>query len=159
MLNLRELKNKTNTKENVIDFLMEYKLIPEKRVCTVCSNEMNIQKEGKNKIGYRYRCPRPCRKEISILKDTFFENCSIEMPKILEFIYSWANETCSYKNMLREIGIARSSFVAWRSYCRDICFEQVMKLDYKIGGEGRSVQIDESQFSKRKFNRGQIYPI
>ena len=119
---------------------------------------MSIQKGGKNRIGYRYRCPRPCRKEISLLKGTFFENCSLEIPKVLDFMYNWAYETCSYKKMFREIGICTNSFVAWRGYLRDICSDKVFQLDDKIGGIGRIVQIDESLFSKRKYNRGQIYP-
>ncbi len=119
---------------------------------------MTIQKGAKTKLGYRFRCPYPCRKEKSLLKGTFFEQCNVELPKIIEFIYNWANETCTYKNMFREIGISRGPYVAWRSYCRDICIEAIKNLDYQIGGPNQTVQIDESQFSKRKFNRGQVYP-
>ncbi len=73
-------------------------------------------------------------------------------------MYNWANENCSFKDMHREIGISRDPHVAWRSYCRDICTESIKNLDYQIGGEDKVIQIDESQFSKRKYNRGRPLP-
>ncbi len=122
--------------------------------CCYCNNLMSLQKGGRTKIGYRFRCPRPCRKECSILKDSFLEHCNIDLSKMLEFLYNWSNETCSFKNMNREMDVSRAPYVAWRGYCRDICIEAVNKLDYQIGGVGTTVQIDESQFAKRKYNRG-----
>ncbi len=47
--------------------------------------------------------------------------------------------------------------MAWRLYWRDICIESIKKPDYQIGGVGKVVQIDESQFSKRKCNRRRLY--
>ncbi len=60
--------------------------------------------------------------------------------------------------MHRELNMATNPFVAWRYYCRQICMEAVDDLETMIGGEGCTVQIDESLFSKRKYNRGQVYP-
>ncbi len=50
-----------------------------------------IYKKGKLKMGYRFRCPIPCRKECSILKDSFL-HCNLDLTKILEFMYNWSNE-------------------------------------------------------------------
>lgn len=158
MINLRQLHDLTKNNEKTVNFLLDNKLISDVYLCSKCGNLMTIQKGGKTKIGHRYRCPRPCRQEKCLLKNSFFENCSIEISKMLEFLYYWASEACSYKNMQREIGMSSHAFVAWRSFCRDICIEKVSELDDMIGGEGKEVQIDESAFTKRKYNRGQIYP-
>jgi hypothetical protein len=45
------------------------------------------------------------------------------------------------------------------NYCREIVTADFMErqdLRGKIGGEGSIVQIDESKFGKRKYNRGRI---
>ena len=53
-----------------------------------------------------------------------------------------------------QMGISSNTAVDWDMSCREVC-EQIMLVKSKpIGGEGRTVQIDESKFGKRKYHRG-----
>ena len=156
-MNLRSLYSITNDNEKLIEFLIERRLIPIRRKCS-CGSYQVISVGGKTEMNYRYRCPRPCRKETSLLKNTFFENTKLKIGNLLEFIYFWANEISSFKFSKHEIGISENPFAAWKSYMQDICIETLSKEEEMIGGEGIEVQIDKSLFSKRKNNQGRILP-
>ena len=43
-------------------------------------------------------------------------------------------------------------------YMREVCADEHLKNPGKIGGDGLIVEIDESLFSRRKYNRGNKYP-
>ncbi len=62
-MNLKSLYLMTNDKKRILEFLME-------RKCQ-CGSFQEISKGGKTDMNYRIRCPRPCRKETSLLKNTF----------------------------------------------------------------------------------------
>lgn len=147
----------TSDKKEIMDYLVENNLIPLKRSCE-CGSLQVLQKGGKTELGFRHRCPRPCRKETAVFKNTFFENKKIEIGKLLEFIYFWSYEISNFKFSNKEIGIATNPYVAWKGYLRDICTEILLQEEGMIGGEGIEVQIDESQFSKRKNHQGRILP-
>ena len=44
--------------------------------------------------------------------------------------------------------------VDWASFCREILLADFVDNFEPLGGEGRTVEIDESKFGKRKFWRG-----
>ncbi len=44
--------------------------------------------------------------------------------------------------------------VDWYSFCRDVCRESLFRTNVQIGGPEKVVEIDESAFGKRKYNRG-----
>ena len=46
--------------------------------------------------------------------------------------------------------------VDWKQFCRDVCVSYFLNHPEQIGGAGRVVEIDESLFSKRKYNRGRV---
>jgi len=48
------------------------------------------------------------------------------------------------------------TIVDWKQFCRDVCVSYFLNHPEPIGGENRVVEIDESLFSRRKYNRGRI---
>ena len=45
----------------------------------------------------------------------------------------------------------------WYNFCRDVCREALLLTgENVIGGEGKTVEIDESAFGKRKYHRGRL---
>ena len=41
----------------------------------------------------------------------------------------------------------------WYNLCREVCSEVLIKENAKIGGPGKTVEIDESKFGKRKYHK------
>ena len=52
------------------------------------------------------------------------------------------------------MNIASHTTVDWFNFHRELCLEIVLERGEPIGGVGKRVQIDESKFGKRKYNRG-----
>ena len=46
----------------------------------------------------------------------------------------------------------------WANFCRQVCIDAVRTQVRPIGGPGKFVEIDESLFSKKKYNRGMLRP-
>ncbi|KZR95704.1 Uncharacterized protein APZ42_010388, partial [Daphnia magna] len=44
--------------------------------------------------------------------------------------------------------------IDWYNFCREVSEDIVINNSEKIGGVGITVEIDESKFGKRKYNRG-----
>ena len=63
------------------------------------------------------------------------------------------------EQLMRELEIGSShTIVDWKQFCRDVCVAYFLNHPQQIGGPGRVVEIDESLFSKRKYNRGRVLP-
>ena len=57
--------------------------------------------------------------------------------------------------MLHELRIgSEHTTVDWYNFAREVCVEILEKHSTKIGGPGKTVEIDESKFGKRKYHRG-----
>ena len=50
--------------------------------------------------------------------------------------------------------VASATAVDWYSFLRDICIQYFIDHPAVIGGPGKEVEIDESKFGKRKYNKG-----
>ena len=48
--------------------------------------------------------------------------------------------------------------VDWKHFCRYVCVSYFLNHPEHIGGEGQVVEIDESLFARRKYNRGRLIP-
>ena len=42
----------------------------------------------------------------------------------------------------------------WNKFCQKVAISAILDSSEKIGGSGKTVEIDESKFGKRNYNRG-----
>jgi len=66
-------------------------------------------------------------------------------------------EQLRFQGQLSDQTLSNETIADWLSYCREVCLETVAKEGPKlIGGAGLTVEVDESKFGKRKYNKGRL---
>src|SRR5271156_4148467 len=101
--------------------------------------------------GYEWRC-RDCDIRKSIREDSYFFSHHISMKKVMEMMYLWSFHV-GYKSILEMTGLSTDTVSNWLQYFRDICGWKLLQPGIvQIGGNQVVVEIDESQFIKRKHN-------
>ncbi len=53
-----------------------------------------------------------------------------------------------------QTGHTEKTIIDWYNFHGDVCAQYFSDNPIKIGGPGKTVEIDESKFGKRKYNRG-----
>ncbi|XP_023209731.1 uncharacterized protein LOC111612724 [Centruroides sculpturatus] len=152
----------TQNSRETIQWAMDNGLIKKHRNCENgrCAgvNVMRLE-EVASTDGLIWRCSAgtACRKKISIRKDSFFERSHLPIAKIIQLAYMWAFEIDKQDFIQRELQISSpNTVVDWKQFCRDICHEWIIRNPIVIGGPGHTVEIDESCFVRRKYNRGRL---
>ena len=54
----------------------------------------------------------------------------------------------------KETEISKRVAIDCYNFCRDVCGKYMLAHPMVLGGDGKVVEIDESKFGKRKYNRG-----
>lgn len=90
---------------------------------------------------------------VSLREDSFFSGSHLKLTEIIEISYWWSkNEPVS--RVVQETGHTQKTIIDWFNFHRDICTQYFLDHPIQIGGIGTTVEIDESKFGKRKYNRG-----
>ena len=67
--------------------------------------------------------------------------------------YDQIRQECRFS----ETRLSFETIADWLTYFREICLEIVAReTPQVIGGSGKTVEVDESKFGKRKYNRGRL---
>lgn len=72
---------------------------------------------------------------------------------MLAFGHFWARGM-KMKDAMHEIDISWHTAVDWASFASEICLVAFVERAEQLGGQGKTVEIDESKFGRRKFWRG-----
>ncbi|XP_047526406.1 uncharacterized protein LOC125063808 [Pieris napi] len=164
--NLIRLYKKLGTNEQCVAFAEENGLVHSQKQCSTHRKPMKIAKSTNKTFGSWCCTKGNCRSKTKVPrnKGTFFENIKIELVHVFYLLYAFS-QNWSYLTTMREDpykddrlkSLSRVTICDWYSYCREtIVIYQMDKTQAvgKIGGPGKIVQIDESKFGKRKYNRG-----
>lgn len=148
------------SKFELIEWLAKRRLIKNTAKCDNCDNFMRIMKNKNTKLGYLWTCKRPCRNLKSILYDSFFSESKLGPAIILNYMYLWTIQSTQEQNCL-ELNINKNTAVEWSKDIREICMVRMIDETETIGGLDENqnpivVEIDESIFFKRKYNRGRL---
>ncbi|KAL5505298.1 hypothetical protein EMCRGX_G006706 [Ephydatia muelleri] len=79
----------------------------------------------------------------------------LSLLSILRIIHLWSTKTPVGKT-ISEVQVTDHTAVDWYNFIRDICAQYFVDHPTVIGGPGTEVEIDESKFGRRKYNRGRI---
>ena len=120
-----------------------------------CGEEMYQTKSTHYQDGYEWRYT-PCRGRCSLRQRSFFTPSHLTLPLLLKFIYYSSEEIQSHAFLEKHLGWSPNAVVDWKKFLRDICVEELLVNPEPIGGVGTIVEIDESKFGKRKYNRGRL---
>jgi transposase-like protein len=133
--------------DKAINFLFDNNIIQHIEKCPIC----NSSTSRSNKI---FICQRKgCRKAISIFNNSFFSGCKLPINEVLFIAYNWINRT-KRNNLVNITTHSRPTITTYYNYFRDLIAFTIDQMDTKIGGKDIIVEIDESKFGKRKYNRG-----
>ncbi|KCZ80770.1 hypothetical protein H312_01828 [Anncaliia algerae PRA339] len=153
-MNHRELVKITADYEGTIKWLLEKKILPDKMICTCSVNvEMTlVKKTGK----FFWRCCK-CDKVKSILSDTIFYKSKLQPNKIIDLIYFWCRDFKQNESSSEIKTRSKKPCMEWYGKLQKLTFS-IMKNEKrnKIGGVGKIIEIDESKFSKKKYNVGRL---
>lgn len=145
-------------KDRLIGWLVDEKLIANSRKCGHCNEMMKLVIANDRSDGFEWECRgqingKRHRVEMSIRKDSWFEKSNLTLVEIVKLKYWWCRGV-SQEEIRHEVNMSEHTAVDWDSFCRKTCEVTLLEREDKIGGPGKTVQIDESKFGKRKYHRG-----
>ena len=155
------LDNALLTKETTITFLAQYKIVPNRFTCCNCVNAPMALIKNKSYIdGYCWSCITPCRYKHSIRKNSFLDGSKLHGRKLVKLLYRYLkNEELG--DVAYEIDINRATVAKWVELLRECIAFYLLEHSEILGGidengRGKIVEMDESLFFRRKYNRGRL---
>ena len=124
--------------------------------CKTCDSSMKSY-SGLKGTEELFRCTKSgCMTSCTSRSGTIFNKSRLDIKTLISIIFFWSIEISSLNTSML-LSVSEGIICKWRQKIRDILdFFLAYKSDFRIGGVGKIVEIDESMFSKRKYNRGRI---
>jgi hypothetical protein len=97
-----------------------------------------------------------CGHVVEYATGTLFEHAHLTFFQILGFINLWT-DGASLKLCCHQLSMAHRTAIDWSSMCREILLYTLPELSEKIGGYGKVVTIDESNFKKTRKNAQWVF--
>uniref|UniRef100_A0A5S6R435 PiggyBac transposable element-derived protein domain-containing protein n=1 Tax=Trichuris muris TaxID=70415 RepID=A0A5S6R435_TRIMR len=99
-----------------------------------------------------------CQKELSAKTGTWFQRYEQPVRNMLLFMHAWSEKLTTLNFCRVVLELPSRAAVKLNAAMRLITEEWVLKNPVPVGGPGLTVEVDESLFARRKYNRGQVLP-
>lgn len=163
-INLNEIyfENCFATFESQNEFLAKMQLIKNSNVCPNCFpvRNLNYVRNSASPDKYSWVCTRPCTYTCSLRKGSYFFNSKLSMKSIFKIFYKYIKGD-EINVIAHDINVDRDSVSKWCCFLREVICCYVVENNTRIGGFdsngcSKVVEIDESLFFSRKYNRGRL---
>ena len=148
-----------NNDAKSLSFLRSHSVLPSEIICPHCSSQCNYREDQriwrcrKSSVIPKTKKRRYCDFSVSDSKGTFLDHSYIAPWKVLLFINHFLSHLWDHRTVLSCLNISSKTSVDWRSFCSEVCYNWFLNQE-QIDGEGVEVEIDETQFVRRKYERG-----
>lgn len=141
--------------EDCIMFCRDRGIIPDNKDCPSCASPMGW-KRGPSSLSsdcFYWRCPT-CKLTRSIRESSILHKKKLSFKMFIKFLAAWSNRHNTGVTISAKIGLSRHSVSVWRKLLNNDLAEFLFDNPVRLGGPGIVVELDESKFGKRKYNRG-----
>lgn len=144
----KELKELFESEDKAIEFLHAHKILPEIQFCRIDGAPLSKISD------FKFKCRKSdCRKIYSSLTDTIFSRLRLKFSDFFRIAYFWIAKV-NFSSIVLITGHSSHTIKRVLNLINDVMIKNLNKTEIKIGGPGIQVQLDESKFGKRKYNRG-----
>lgn len=137
--------------------VLDWKLVSKSVGCFKCNGKMYINCVSNGNLGYRCGSSS-CRGRKTIRDGTVFSLARIHPIALMSVLVGWILKY-PFSVIMRETGLTGPTTRKLINAFREILGVWLLENSTKIGGAGQVVEIDESAFGKRKYNRGRVTRI
>lgn len=150
-MNHRKLVALTESYESTLEWMFQEQFINNIVYCNTCNQIMVLEQNHDTK---RWRCKK-CRKTLSIFQDTILFNCHKPLIELIDLFYFWALDLKQNQTGHEANTASAGTIHRWYKKLSSQAYHiMINHRPAKIGGVGHIVEVDESKFSKRKYNVG-----
>lgn len=141
-----------------INFLKNKHVLRSIVFCNSCQRQLAWRNKTSLSDKYAWKCTnKECGKHnvyISIRQHSFLFNSRLTLKEAIHLIYLWSLET-KIKIAAQQSGTSEVTVINFFKKLRGYCHSYLICNPIRLGGVGRTVQIDESLFCfKTKYHRG-----
>ena len=138
----------------IVNFLLTSGIIPKTKRCG-CGGMRAVKSKGKGRLP-THTCRNPeCLRSTSIKAQTFFGGFKSSIEDVMAVAVGWLNRYPA-DVIAREVQLERHTVARIVSSLRELIFVWLQEESRQIGSPGHIVEIDESAFGRRKYNRGRM---
>ena len=138
------------SEEACLRWLATYGLVLNERTCDFCERPMCFLMQR-----MKWRCV-VCFRDVGARKGSFFEkNRLLSLTTVVKLLYWWTKNDCQ-ETVSKEVGVSRMTVIGVFGFCRSVCVRVMEAHPPDLGGPGKVVEVDESVFASRKYNRGRM---
>ena len=143
---------KFRSRENIIEWFSSHMVKKcQKQACEKCLGTIKLQKNLKFA-----RCSRKgCRKINFMFNNELIKVSKLKMDDLVMLIY-YLLHAMPTKFINLSLGMSNKTILIFRKMLEVTMKREYKRLKWRIGGPGIVIEVDESKFGKRKYNRGRL---